>query len=45
MKFIPSKLRLPKKVLILLAGVGVLTGASGAVAAFVGRDAILGPRP
>lgn len=45
MKFIPSKLRLPKKVLILVVGVGVLTGASGAVAAFVGRDAILGPRP
>ncbi|HUH49735.1 MAG TPA: hypothetical protein VLZ56_07780 [Mycoplana sp.] len=45
MKFIPSKLRLPKKVLILLAGVVVLTGASGAVAALVGRDAILGPRP
>lgn len=43
MKLIPSKLRLPKKVLILLAGVIVLTGASGAVAVFVGRDAILGP--
>lgn len=45
MKFLPSKLRLPKKVLVLLAGVVVLTGASGAVAALVGRDAILGPRP
>lgn len=45
MKFIPSKLRLPKKVLILVTAGVVLTGASGAVAAFVGRDAILGPRP
>lgn len=43
MKLLPSKLRLPKKVLILLAGVTVLTGASGAVAVLVGRDAILGP--
>ncbi len=43
LKLLPSKLRLPKKVLILLAGVIVLTGASGAVAVFVGRDAILGP--
>ncbi len=42
MKFL-SKLQLPKKVLVLVAGVVVLTGASGAVAVFVGRDAILGP--
>jgi hypothetical protein len=44
-KFIPQKLRLSKKLLIVIAGAGVLTGASGAVAAYVGRDAILGPRP
>ncbi|MCD2182995.1 hypothetical protein [Rhizobium sp. GN54] len=43
MKLLPSKLWLPRKVLILLSGVFVLTGASGAVAVFVGRDAILGP--
>ncbi|NVP57323.1 hypothetical protein [Mycoplana rhizolycopersici] len=42
MKFL-SKLQLPKKVLVLVAGVVVLTGASGAVAVFVGREAILGP--
>ncbi|SOC36816.1 hypothetical protein SAMN05892877_103154 [Rhizobium subbaraonis] len=42
MKFL-SKLQLPKKVVVLVAGVVVLTGASGAVAVFVGRDAILGP--
>lgn len=43
MRLLPSNLWLPKKVLILLSGVIVLTGASGAVAVFVGRDAILGP--
>lgn len=43
MKLPSLKLRLPKKALILVAGLVVLTGASGAVAAYVGRDAILGP--
>ncbi|MCF3639708.1 hypothetical protein LXM94_06965 [Rhizobium sp. TRM95111] len=43
MKFVPAKLRLSRKVLVLVAGVLVLSGASGAAAVFVGRDAILGP--
>lgn len=37
------KLRLPKKVVIIVSGVVVLTGASGATAFFIGKDKILGP--
>jgi hypothetical protein len=37
------KLRLPKKVVIIVSGVTVLTGASGATAFFIGKDRILGP--
>ncbi|MFC6445075.1 hypothetical protein [Shinella zoogloeoides] len=43
MKFLPTSFRLSRKLLIILAGVTVLTGASGAAAIFVGRDALLGP--
>ena len=43
MKFLPTSFRLSRKLLIVIAGVVVLTGASGAAAIFVGRDAILGP--
>jgi hypothetical protein len=42
-KFLPTKFRLSRKLAIIVAGVVVLTGASGAAAIFVGRDAILGP--
>jgi hypothetical protein len=42
-KFLPTSFRLSRKLLIILAGVTVLTGASGAAAIFVGRDALLGP--
>lgn len=41
---LPSiSLRLSRKLTVVLAGVIVLTGASGAAAILVGRDAILGP--
>lgn len=43
MKLVPTSFRLSRKLLIIVAGVVVLTGASGAAAIFVGRDAILGP--
>lgn len=43
MKFLPTSFRLSRKLLIILAGVAVLTGASGAAAIFVGRDALIGP--
>lgn len=43
MKFLPTSFRLSRKLLIILAGVVVLTGASGAAAIFVGRDVLLGP--
>ena len=43
MKLLPTSFRLSRKLLIIVAGVVVLTGASGAAAIFVGRDAILGP--
>ncbi|MEW9614073.1 hypothetical protein AB3G45_09625 [Shinella sp. S4-D37] len=43
MKFLPTSFRLSRKLLIIVAGVVVLTGASGAAAIFVGRDALLGP--
>ena len=43
MKFLPTSFRLSRKLLIIVTGVVVLTGASGAAAIFVGRDALLGP--
>ena len=43
MKLLPTSFRLSRKLLIILAGVTVLTGASGAAAIFVGREALLGP--
>ena len=43
MKFLPTSFRLSRKLLIVLAGVTVLTGASGAAAILVGREALLGP--
>ncbi|WP_411033555.1 hypothetical protein [Shinella sp. BYT-45] len=43
MKFLPTSSRLSRKLLIILAGVTVLTGASGAAAILVGRDVLLGP--
>lgn len=43
MKFLPTSFRLSRKLLIIVAGVTVLTGASGAAAIIVGRDALLGP--
>lgn len=43
MKLLPTSFRLSRKLLIIVAGVVVLTGASGAAAIFVGRDALLGP--
>ncbi|MFT4159350.1 hypothetical protein [Shinella sp.] len=43
MKFLPTSFRLSRKLLIIAAGVLVLTGASGAAAIFVGRDVLLGP--
>ncbi|WP_234186328.1 hypothetical protein [Shinella sp. NM-101] len=43
MKFLPTSFRLSRKLLIIAAGVMVLTGASGAAAIFVGRDVLLGP--
>lgn len=43
MKFLPTSFRLSRKLLIIVAGVTVLTGASGAAAIFVGRDVLLGP--
>lgn len=43
MKFLPTSFRLSRKILIIAAGVLVLTGASGAAAIFVGRDVLLGP--
>jgi hypothetical protein len=42
-KLLPTSFRLSRKLLIILAGVTVLTGASGAAAIFVGRDVLLGP--
>lgn len=42
-KLLPTSFRLSRKLLIVLAGLVVLTGASGAAAILVGRDAILGP--
>jgi hypothetical protein len=42
-KFLPTSFRLSRKLLIIVAGVVVLTGASGAAAIFVGREALLGP--
>jgi hypothetical protein len=42
-KFLPTSFRLSRKLLIIISGVVVLTGASGAAAIFVGRDALLGP--
>ncbi|MCR6502278.1 hypothetical protein MUO32_24940 [Shinella sp. CPCC 101442] len=43
MKLLPTSFRLSRKLLIILAGVMVLTGASGAAAIIVGREALLGP--
>lgn len=43
MKLLPISFRLSRKLVIVLAGVAVLTGASGAAAILVGREAILGP--
>lgn len=43
MKLLPISFRLSRKLLIIVAGVTVLTGASGAAAIFVGRDVLLGP--
>lgn len=43
MKLLPTSFRLSRKLVIVLAGVVVLTGASGAAAIFIGRDALLGP--
>ena len=43
MKLLPTSFRLSRKLLIVLAGVVVLTGASGAAAIIVGRDALIGP--
>ncbi|MDX3976478.1 hypothetical protein [Shinella sp.] len=43
MKLLPTSFRLSRKLLIIVAGVVVLTGASGAAAIFVGREALLGP--
>lgn len=43
MKLLPTSFRLSRKLLIILAGVMVLTGASGAAAIFVGREKLLGP--
>lgn len=42
MKLLPTSFRLSRKLLIIVAGVTVLTGASGAAAIFVGRDVLLG---
>lgn len=42
-KLLPTSFRLSRKLMIVLAGVVVLTGASGAAAIFVGREALLGP--
>jgi hypothetical protein len=42
-KLLPTSFRLSRKLLIVIAGVVVLTGASGAAAILVGREAILGP--
>lgn len=43
MKFLPTSFRLSRKLLIIVTGIVVLTGASGAAAIFVGRDVLLGP--
>lgn len=43
MKFFPTSFRLSRKLLIIVAGITVLTGTSGAAAIFVGRDVLLGP--
>lgn len=43
MKFLPTSFRLSRKLLVIVAGVVVLSGASGAAAIFVGREALLGP--
>lgn len=43
MKLLPTSFHLSRKILIIAAGVLVLTGASGAAAIIVGRDALLGP--
>jgi hypothetical protein len=42
-KLLPTSFRLSRKLLIIVAGVVVLTGASGAAAIFVGRETLLGP--
>jgi hypothetical protein len=42
-KLLPTSFRLSRKLLIIVAGVTVLTGTSGAAAIFVGREALLGP--
>jgi len=42
-KLLPTSFRLSRKLLIIVAGVMVLTGASGAAAIIVGREALLGP--
>jgi hypothetical protein len=42
-KLLPTSFRLSRKLLIIVAGVMVLTGASGAAAILVGREALLGP--
>lgn len=41
-KLLPTSFRLSRKLMIVLAGVVVLTGASGAAAILVGREALLG---
>lgn len=43
MKLLPTSFRLSRKLLIIVAGVMVLTGTSGAAAIIVGREALLGP--
>ena len=43
MKLIPARLKPSRKVVILVAAAVLLSGASGAAAVFVGREAILGP--
>jgi hypothetical protein len=42
-KFLPTSFRVSRKLLIIVAGVVVLSGASGAAAILVGREALLGP--
>lgn len=42
MKLLPTSFRLSRKLVFVLAGVLVLSGASGAAAIFLGRDVLLG---